>query len=362
MVNEPWLPGSFTKNFSWGKGRGFQALHEHVRTGFDGTLQPVSRDLYRERVAQIPRPDIVALNFFLFHQIIDGESYVIVDELVFQALTAEHSKRFDMLALFALHWSMAGLWKGATKGQRYPALWARDYIINHVAKDLNWDSSKINASDIEKYLRSNPKFLASTSYRKVSTNLNFIYEIGDIEEFQAPRIERWWVDALFLAVDRLIADARVDGRELPPSALPEQLLKSGFAELTGPSTPEKSFAMAHLLSLYNVCGTTHRFDPEAVAERILVRIPNYVGGIANDDRPPGALHPTNPRILKTIPRNCAPLAESVGFQIIYPDDLEAFDAADFIRTRSKRVTDGIKESGLLPNLTAEELHRLTRGK
>jgi hypothetical protein len=362
MADEPWLPGSFTKNFSWGKGRGFEALHEHIRVGFDGTLQPVKRDLYRERVAQIRRPELVALNFFLFNQIIDGENYVIVDELVFQALTAEHSERFDMLALFALHWSMVGLWKGATKGQRYPALWAQNYITNHVAKDLDWDSSKITANDIEEYLRNNRKFVASTSYYKVSRNLNYIYEIGDVERLQTPRIERWWVDALFLAVDRIIADAAVDGRELPASALPERLLRSGFAKLTGPSTPEKSFAMAHLLSLYSVCGTTHRFDPAAVAERILVRIPNYAAGIANDDRPPGALHPTNPRILKTIPRNCAPLAESVGFQIIYPDDLEAFDAEDFIRTRSKRVTDGIKESGLLPNLTAEELHKLTRGE
>lgn len=362
MADELWLPGSFTKNFAWGKGRGFKVLHEHIRVGFDNTLQPVRRELYRERVAQLPRPDLVAINFFLFNQIIEGESYIIVDELVFQALTAEHSKRFDMLALFALHWSMAGLWKGATKSQRYPALWAQDYLANHVAKNLSWDSSKINANDIEKYLRSNPRFVASTSYHKISTNLNYIYEIGDVEELQTPRIERWWVDALFLAVDRIIGDAAVDGRELPASALPERLLRSGFAKLTGPSTPEKSFAMAHLFSLYSVCGTTHRFDPTAVAERILVKIPNYAGMIANDDRPPGALHPTNPRILKTIPRNCAPLAESVGFQIIYPDDLEAFDAGDFIKARSKRATDSIKESGLIPNLTAEELHKMTRGE
>lgn len=361
MFVGPWLPGSFTKNFSWGKGQGLLQLYDNINLGFNGEMKPVLRSEYRSRTDKLNRSSFVPLNFFLLNEIKDGRSYIAVDELVFQALSAPHSERFDKLALFAFNLSIAGQWKGARPGQRYPALWAREYIIERVAKVFKWDTSKITASDIERFLISSEKFEAETT-RKVATNLNFLYREGGLNSFAEPRIERWWVDALFLAIDRLTSDQGGLAGELPPKEQPSLLLRSRFAELTGPTTTEKSFAMAHLLSLYNICGAKRRFDIDSIKDRISVIIPEYVSAPPNDARPQGALHPTNPRIVKTIPRDCAPLAEAVGFQIIWADDLDAFDPDEFIKTRAKQASINLTQSKIASHMTADELHKLTRGE
>lgn len=361
MSSENWFPGSFTKNFSWGRDQGLLALHENICIGFNGEIQDVSRDEYRRRVAKAGRPDFIPINFFLFNKVKHGLSYIIVDELVFQALTAQHSPNFDKLALFALNFSRVGVWKGQAQGQRYPALWAQNYIIDQVARNYSWDTSNVSAMDIERYLRNAPAFRATT-YRKVSTNLHYLYRIGDLGGFASNRIEKWWVDSLFLAIDRLISDLEIDKANISMSAIPSLLLSSKFSELTGPITPEKTFAMAHLFSLYAICGGARRFDPESVKQIIEVELPDYHWQEPNDARPQGALHPTNPRILKAIPRSCAELAKSVGFQIIYADDLEQFDPDRFIRDRAAQAVESIGDDNIRPVLSAEELHKITRGE
>ena len=361
MFVGPWLPGSFTKNFSWGKNEGLKQLHESINVGFSGELKPVLRAEFRSRVQILQRPDFIPINFFLLNKIANGNSYLEVDELVFQALTAPHSERFDKLALFAFNFGIAGRWKGAQAGQRYPTLWARDYIIRRLSNELKWDTSKVNAGDIEDFLVKSGKFEAVTT-RKVATNLNYLYKVGGLDNFAATRIERWWVDALFLAVDRLTADQGIDDGNAAASELPALLIRSKFAELTGPNSAEKSFAMAHLLSLYNVCGGRRRFDVDSVKDRIAVLIPDYMGATPNDQRPQGALHPTNPRILKSIPRECAPLAEAVGFQIIWASDLDGFNPDEFVKSRATDATKNLSKLGLRPQLTAEQLHKLTRGE
>jgi hypothetical protein len=358
---EIWKPGSFTKNFSWGKSQGLIRLHENIRIGFDNKLEPVTRELYRARVAKDGRPDFIPLNFFLFNHVRGGVNSIFVDELVFQAITSKHSTRFDRLALFAFNFSYAGVWKGAKVEQRNPALWARNYVIDRVADAYGWDTSKISAADIEAFLRTAPQFKAET-YTKVSTNLNFLYNIGGLREYKNRRIERWWVDALFLAIDRLVADRQVDDLNTSPSELPGLLLRSKFRELTGPVTPEKTFAMAHLLSLYSICGGSDRFSPESVKDRTSVLLPDYAWQEPNDDRPQGALHPTNPRILKSIPRSCSMLAEAAGFQIVYADDLESFDPADFIDKRASEAVASLDRDSIRPTMSAEALHKLTRGE
>lgn len=99
MAAEIWRPGSFTKNFSWGNNQGLRALYENIRIGFDNTLQAVPREEYRRRVASAGRPDFIPVNFFLFNKVKDGTDYLIVDELVFQALNSKHSRRFDKLLI-----------------------------------------------------------------------------------------------------------------------------------------------------------------------------------------------------------------------------------------------------------------------
>ncbi|MBF0877930.1 hypothetical protein HKD21_13955 [Gluconobacter cerevisiae] len=362
MSEDIWLPGSFTKNFSWGKDQGLRQLYENIRIGFDNKLEAVPRDVYRERVTGAGRPDFIPLNFFLFNTIKNGVDYLAIDELVFQALTSEHSERFDKLALFAFNFSYAGTWKGARTGQRYPALWAKHYIIDRVCKDYHWDTTKISAEDIEDFLKKSLQFKAKT-YRKISTNLNFMYEIGGINEYKTKRIERWWVDALFLAIDRIISDLESKNNTQPTeNTLPNLLLKSKFLELTGVSSPEKSFAMAHLMSLYFICAGLSRFNSESVKEKISVVLPDYHYHTPNDPRPQGALHPTNPRILKTIPRDCAELAKKVGFEIVQADDLDSFNPTNYINERAKNAVKKLEQKNIKPTMSAEELHKLTRGE
>ncbi len=361
-VEAPWLPGSFTKNFSWGARQGLKALHENIRIGFAETLEAVPREEYRRRVASAGRPDLIPINFFLFNEVRGGASYLKVDELVFQALSSEHSSRFDSLALFAFNFGHAGQWSKQKKGQRYPALWAAHYIVNRVARDFLWQTDRVNAADIERYLRALREFHAETAYTKISTNLNFLYKIGGLAGFSSARMERWWVDAVFLAFDRICADRALDGAETPFEALPSLLLKRHFLELTGIITTEKTYSIAHLVALYSICGGMKRFDAERVRELVEVALPSFPQPVPNDPRPQGALHPTNPRILKSIPRECSELARSAGFEIILADDLETFDADEFVRQRAADAVDSLQRDGVKPIMTPEQLHALTRGE
>ena len=99
---EEWRPGSFTKNFSWGSERGFAQLHESIRIGFDSRLEDVSRELFRQRLKGLGRPVYIPLNFFLFNRPRNGIDHIIVDELVFQAITAKAYSAFRQTGAFCV--------------------------------------------------------------------------------------------------------------------------------------------------------------------------------------------------------------------------------------------------------------------
>src|SRR3954470_3994669 len=161
---EEWHPGSFTKNFSWGDSKeGLRQLHDIIRTGFGDTMADVPRALFRERVAYAGRPDYIAINFFLFNKTKDGTDYLIADELVFQALSFEHSSEFDKLGLFAFNFSLVGKWRGASSYQSRPALWAQHYVADRVARDFNWKISNVNADDIQAFVGNDPRYRGKTS-------------------------------------------------------------------------------------------------------------------------------------------------------------------------------------------------------
>lgn len=248
-----WKPGSFTKNFSWGREHGFIKLYESIRIGFDNKLADVSRDKFRERVAQIGRPDFIPINFFLFNRTANGTVDIVVDELVFQALTAPHSVRFDKLALFAFHLSYVGKFNRASRSQRYPAAWARDYVKTRLAGEFKWDTSKVTAENFEKFLQTNPRYRAKTA-RKVATNVMHLYRIGRLKDLEAQRVERWWVDALFLTLDRVIEDRKLDRLPTPDAQLPTFLKQADFLAISGPGSLEKNLAATHLVRLYAACG------------------------------------------------------------------------------------------------------------
>ena len=361
-AEEEWRPGSFTKNFSWGdRAGGLVQLYDIIRLGFAGNLEDVQRDVFRERVSKAGRPDYIPINFFLFNKRVAGVDYLVADELVFHALTSEHSSRFDKLALFAFNFSLVGKWTGARSDQRKPALWANHYIRDRVAREFQWDAARVSANDIESFVSKDPRYKAQTA-RKLSTNLSYLYSIGRLAEFSEKRVERWWVDSLFLALDRIIEDRQIDNLNTAPSQYSELLSKADFRTVSGQHSLEKDLAAKHLVSLYIACGGRERFSEAHVRERTALQLPDVEWFLANDSRPQGAIHPTNPRILKTIPRACAMLARYVGFDIIDADELAAFDTEEFIRTRTRNALEKLREQNVLPTMSAEDLMKLTRNR
>ena len=359
---EIWKPGSFTKNFSWGpRENGLLELYESIRLGFAGEMADVPRNTFRERVAESSHSEYIPINFFLFNKAIDGVDYLVADELVFQALTAPHSHNFDRLALFSLNFSYVGRWTGADSTQRRPALWAFHYITDRTARDFDWNAKRINASDIQRYIESDERYRAKSA-RKVSTNLSYLYEIGHLSDFADKHVTRWWVDALFLALDRLIEDRLLDGEQTPEASYSTLLSNSGFSTISGKKSLEKDLAAKHLVSLYTACGGRERFSEEHVQERTELRVPDLQWYAANDNRPEGAVHPSNPRILKSIPRACAMLARYAGFEVIGADELERFNVEEFVRSHTQSVLDRLGARGVLPTMSVEDLMKLTRDR
>lgn len=359
---ETWRPGSFTKNFSWGRDHaGLSELHSVIRIGFNEQLEDVPRDLFRERISRINRPEYIPINFFLFNRIEDGESLLCVDELVFQALSWDHGEAFDRIALFAFLFSFVGRWKGAKKDQRRPAMWANAYVREHVAENLDWQTNLISADDIQRFVDNDPRYRAETS-RKLATNLNFLLKTGRIQDFPDSRVQRWWIDCLFLALDRIVEDENLSDRRPSASQYPSLLEHSGFTKLTGGLNMEKSLAVRHLIRLYVALGGRGRLSEEDVAVRTHNLQPDAHVHPPNDPRPRGAIHLTNPRILKSIPPACSQLAILAGFEVISPDQMEDLDVREFISNRTRTALAVLRGKEIRPSMSLDELLKVTRNR
>jgi len=51
-----------------------------------------------------------------------------------------------------------------------------------------------------------------------------------------------------------------------------------------------------------------------------------------------------------------------GFEWIDLDDLEDFDVEDFVKRRTKEAVESLKQDGIKPNISADELLNMTRGE
>lgn len=360
-IEQEWRPGSFTKNFGWGDRRaGLKQLHKTIRIGFGGYEEDVPREVFRARTREAGLGEYIPINFFLFNRPVGGVDHLIFDELVFQAITSAHSARFDKLALFAFNFSYVGRWARARQQQKRPALWAFHYIKDRVAADFDWDVKRVTADDIERFVASDPRYKAQGA-RKLATNLNYLYLIGRLGEFGEPRVDRWWVDALFLALDRIIEDRALDRSPTGEGQYASLLSRSGFEDISGRRSLEKDLATRHLLTLYTQCGARDRFSPDHVRERTALKVPELEWYVANDSRPQGAVHPTNPRVLKSIPRACAMLAKyAAGFEVIDADELAEFDPQAFIRRQTQSALERLHARQIQPTMSAEELMKITR--
>lgn len=357
--NSPWLPGSFTKNFSWGPlGSGLKALHESIRVGFGGELADVPREEFRRRLEAVKRPDFIPANFFVFNQVRSGVSWIVVDELIFQAVSFNHSKRFDNLALFAFNLSLVGSWKGSQEQQSRPALWARYYYVDRVADRFNWNIEKVDADDIQRYLEGASAYQGKTT-RKLATNLNYLYKQGASPNTASKRVTQWWVDCVFLALDRVVLDRARRGLETRSADFPQYLEEIEFSRLSGGKSIAKDLALSHLINLYEICGRTSRFSDEAVRERQRMLLPE-VKEWANNPEPIGVAHRTDPNIFKTIPRACAVLAATVGFIQTDVISFEDFDIDKFVRKNVQDAVRRLEEMGISSTMSVEELLRITR--
>jgi hypothetical protein len=176
-------------------------------------------------------------------------------------------------------------------------------------------------------------------------------------------VDRWWVDALFLALDRLIEDRSIRRIPTAESDYFGVLRQSEFSGVSGKRSIEKDLATKHLVRLYTACGARDRFSPEAVKARTELLVQDLQNWVApNDPDPIGAIHPTNVRILKSIPPTCAMLATEAGFDLLSSMAMEEFDADDFIRDSARAALDRLKAQGIQPTMSAEELLKLTRGE
>lgn len=356
---EEWYPGSFTKNFSWGsQDKGLRELHSIIHEGFGGAMRDVPRREFQNRVISSGRPDYIPLNFFLYNRIVNGIDYVVADELVFQALNFRHSSTFDKLALYAFHLSMAGRWRRAQANQSRPAMWAFHYLVDRVGNEFGWETRRISADDIERFLIESPRYRAKTA-RKVATNLNYLYKQGKVSDFNKKRPERWWISAIFLTLDRMVEEESARGKVLPDSDYEGSLLRSGFHFLSGPRSIQKDVAAHNFVKLYSVCGGRLRFSEDATKERQKIMLPQIMH-FANNPEPVAALHPSDPNARGAIPRACAMLANYAGFDTLDIAELDNFDVASYVKDRISGSLRSLKEKGLSPSMSAEDILSLTR--
>jgi hypothetical protein len=361
-MTDEWHPGSFTKNFSWGpESRGFAELHRVIRIGFDGSLGDVPRSEFRRRIQSIDRPDYIPLNFFLFNQIKNGIDFVCADELVFQAINFRHSADFDRLALIAFHLSRVGHWKKAAAYQSRPALWAFHYLADRIGSQRSWNTRSISADDIEEFVSKDSRYKAKTS-RKLSTNLSYLYKLGRVRDFESSSPEKWWLNSLFLSLDRFVLSSGLVEREFDGNTLLGYLSRSGFPSISGARSLQKDLAARNFCSLYAACGGVNRLNEEATRDRQAVLLP-AITNFANDPNPVGALHPEDVTARKAIPRACAVLATYIaGFVTFDVEDLDDFDVSSFVKLRVAEAIKALQDQGISPDMSAEEILAMTRGE
>lgn len=355
-----WHPGSFTKNFSWGASeRGLRRLYDIIRVGFDGQTVDTPRHEFRNRIRNEGVPDYIPLNFFLLNRVKDGIDYVLVDELVYTALTTRHSQQFDKLALLTFNTSLVGRWKGAASYQNRPALWAHFYIRDRIADQLEWTPSFATADDIDKFVSSDARYVGATS-RKLATNLAYLYKLGRLRDFTSKKPEKWWVSGIFMTLDRVLEQRKLDSFAVDEQRLGEYLIASGFHELSGKRSIEKDLVTKHFVTLYVACGGRDRFDvakSQARQQTTLSHLNELEAGL----EALGVFHPTNVQARGIIPNVCRLLARySAEFETFDLDGEDGFDAADYVTRRTDAALSELRQAGVVSVLSSEEILKMTR--
>ena len=353
-----WFPGSFTKNFSWGRGVGLKRLHDAINICFDYQLTPVPRAKAVERLERDGFVWHIPLNFFMLNSVVEGENTLIVDELIYQAITFDHSDHFDKVALVAFLNSYVGHWQGAHDWQARPAPWARQFLLEEIRHEQSWRSSYISADHIEKFILNSKRYRAESA-RKLSTNLNYLFQIAQIHDLASDKVQRWWVDAMFLVLDRSFAETEAS---LTATSASQMIYESDYLRFSGPRSKNRELAVRPLSDLYWACGGLDRWSPDAIREWQTALIPD-VHYFANSDDPFFAIYQNDPNVIKVIPRVCAMLAKNLtDFEEISAEELVDWNPFSYIQNKTRLAFDRLKEKGISPRLSAIELLKMTRGE
>ncbi|MBL8883865.1 MAG: HNH endonuclease [Hyphomicrobium sp.] len=246
-------PGSFTKNFGWETaGRGLVKLHEAIKFGFNSSIKAVSRDSWRANCGiEDSARQLIPLNFFLHNHIVRRADQVSADELVRVAINEPHSRKFDLLALFALNLNEAGQRTNGGKDAQHPASW-----INEAVRDVLWRADAWQAYGGSNRLRTalEDRVLAEgdDTAPKCATNYLRILELCGFSKRATGPLNtspiRILPSAYFLAWDRLILDGSLS--TLRPNDFIEPLRSREVHKLLGTSWEFVEETAAEAIQLY----------------------------------------------------------------------------------------------------------------
>lgn len=199
-------PGSFSKNYGFEiYGTGFEKLRQAIQLGFDGQPSDVLREKFRERHSALKGPELIPINFFLFNRRTAAGDYLVVDELVVNALGTSAKAQFDSLAFVAFHLNSVGTWTGADPWQSRPASWAALFVEQKLDPAAVW--SNPTKAEIETFFESVMQFGAD-SPTKFATNYAAFFRYGGYfgsrPDERKRRFVQYGASATYLLLDRQV--------------------------------------------------------------------------------------------------------------------------------------------------------------
>jgi hypothetical protein len=206
-----YTPGSYSKDLAWGES--YKRLYDAIRNGFSKTLEPVTRENWREK-SGIENQDLelIPLNFFLYTKDCVDNDFVLVDRLVELAIKQPYDKHFAQLSLFAFHLAYSGAWRRSQWPDGRVAAWANEFIRDRVWQAGSWSGSALERSSIlgfvEERIKGKPRTLTKicTNYHHMLRNAGVLID-GDLQE---PNFrDTWYVDAVQLFWDRRMFDGKL---------------------------------------------------------------------------------------------------------------------------------------------------------
>jgi len=263
-------PGSFTKNFGWNLSPpGLRALYVAIRAGFGGVAHSVTRDHFRRHCGVTDHNrQLIPINFFLHNTVIGRTNYVTADELVRHAINNPHSRRFDQLALFAMHLAQMGRRVGVA-GDPLGAAFTNDFVRNHLWNSGGWESGRLTEQEVERAFEATIQATGADTVHKCMTNYVFMMEMMGLKSqrtrFINTHIDEWVGPGLFLAFDRYALDRAATAGPKRDDLL-SMVRADELHKLMGTTHVYLDFVAPLLADEYLELGDLHRVTSPAVLD------------------------------------------------------------------------------------------------